>query len=168
MTAADASKCGASNSSDDPVLSASDVELEPVPAGTPSSKGGDDKGNDKGDAGRSATDTAAVAKKKGRCFGGRRGAQGNAVVGDADRAAAARPRKHFDRPAPPSWVRHPFANLAFGWFTTLLWNVCFLGVIVLLSHHQCTCVYEYLIIVNDHFVITTSTTTGCTAACGVW
>lgn len=61
----------------------------------------------------------AVGKRTG-FFGRRRNATDADANADAD---AAPPRKVFDRPEPPSWLKRPFANLAFEWFTPLLWNV---------------------------------------------
>lgn len=103
-TAVDASKVSAaSNSSDDAVLSASDVEMDAVPV-----KAADD--------GNKAAVAPSVATKKTGCFGRRK-------RDDSADADAAPPRKVFNRPEPPSWLKRPFANLAFEWFTPLLWNV---------------------------------------------
>lgn len=113
-TPADAAKCGASNSSDDPVLSASDVELEHP--STPRGKSKDDGTLAKAAQDDATEDGGVVESKKRGCFGRRRS-------GDADNDVAPPPRKQFDRPVPPSWLRNPFSNIAFGWFTTLLWHV---------------------------------------------
>lgn len=109
-TAAYASKVSAaSNSSDDAVLSASDVEMD-VHEGAK-----DDTTHSK-----KAIDMPPMPAKGG-FFGLRRGKDSTDADTDAD--ADALPRKQFNRPEPPSWLKRPFANLAFEWFTPLLWNV---------------------------------------------